>query len=406
MAVLLAAFAVGVGYGVVLPFLPFLLERLGQSSSGGAIQRTTGLLTGAYTIGPVIFAPLWGALSDRMGRRPVLLIGLLGFTVTLGLSAAAASLTTLYAARLLNGAFAAAVTPIILAIIADCSPDDGWRARRFGWVGIASISGLLAGPMIGGLSGLLISAKGATGLAAPLLVATGLSALATASMGLLRAVPPPRPSRQTAVGRPSPRQASMIGLLVLTGVSAAAIGSFHVGLALQGRSLSMEARAISLMFAECSLVMLVAQALVFSPWVRASVTRMLLVPTFIVLAGSFVLLSGMASFVPLRATVDLFSASAGVLAPILLFWISRVAGEAQGLQLGWQSAVASLGQTTGSVATGLFLASSLWTGSVFMIMAAVLALAGIAALPVARALKSLDLATVSGSAARLFRETE
>lgn len=405
MALLLAAFAVGVGYGVVLPFLPFLLERLGQSSSG-AIQRTTGLLTGAYTIGPVVFAPLWGALSDRLGRRPVLLIGLIGFTVTLGLSAAAASLTTLYAARLLNGAFAAAVVPIILAIIADCSADDGWRARRFSWVGIASISGLLTGPMIGGLSGLIISAKGATGLAAPLLVATVLSALATASMGLLRPAPPPRPSRRAAAWRPSPPQASMIGLLVLTGVSAAAIGSFHVGLALQGRSLSMEARAISLMFAECSLVMLVAQALVFSPWVRSGVTRMLVIPAFVLLAGSFVLLSGMVSFVPLRATVDLFAASAGVVTPILLFWISRAAGEAQGVQLGWQSAVASLGLTVGSVATGLFLASSLWTGSVFMIMAAVLALAGIAALPVARALRALELATVSGSAARPFRETE
>ncbi len=403
MALLLAAVAVGVGYGVVLPFLPFLLERLGQSSSGGAIQRTTGLLTGAYTIGPVVFAPLWGALSDRLGRRPVLLIGLIGFTVTLGLSAASASLTTLYAARLLNGAFAAAVVPVILAIIADCSDDDGWRARRFSWVGIASISGLLTGPMIGGLSGLLISAKGAMGLAAPLLVATALSALATASMGLLRAAPPPRPSRRPAAGQRSPPQASMIGLLVLTGVSAAAIGSFHVGLALQGRSLSMGARAISLMFAECSLVMLVAQALVFSPWVRSCVTRMLVVPAVVLLAGSFVLLSGMASFVPLRATVDLFSASAGVLTPILLFWTSRAAGEAQGVQLGWQSAVASLGQTIGSVATGLFLASSLWTGSVFMIMAAVLAVAGIAALPIVRALKALELATVSGPAARSFR---
>ncbi len=151
----------------------------------------------------------------------------------------------------------------------------------------------------------------------------------------------------------------------------------------------MGTRAISLMFAECSLVMLVAQALVFSPWVRAGVTRMLLVPAFVLLAGSFVLLSGIADVVPLRATVDLFSASAGVLTPVLLFWISRAAGGAQGVQLGWQSAVASLGQTAGSVATGLFLASSLWTGSVFMIMATVLALTGFAALSVVRALKAL-----------------
>ncbi len=96
--------------------------------------------------------------------------------------------------------------------------------------------------------------------------------------------------------------------------------------------------------------------------------------------------------------MDLFAASAGVLTPILLFWISRTAGDAQGAQLGSQTAVASLGQTLGSVATGLFLASSLWSGLVFMIMAVMLMLTCLVAILLVRGLEKLP-APVRGGAA-------
>lgn len=393
IALLAAAFAVGVGYGVVLPFLPAVLERLGEPSTGGAIQRTTGWLTGAYTAGPVLLAPLWGALSDRIGRRPVLLVGLAGFAVTLGLSAVAPSLTWLYAARLSNGAFAAAVIPVVLAILADHAPDEAWRARRFSWVGIASIAGLLAGPMVGVLSALVAQTQSRSGLAAPLMIATAFAVVATIFTAMFQPKTAPNPRSAIAVEPlAAPPRWLFNGLMLLTGASSAAVGSFHVGLALQGRASAMTPPAISLMFAECSLVMLFAQLVVFSRWVPQDSTRRLLVPALLLLAASFLLISGLVARAPLRAAVDLFAASAGVLTPILLFWISRTAGEAQGRQMGRQTAVASLGQTIGSVATGLFLASSLWSGLGFTIMAVVLIVAGLAALPIVRGLKAIGAA--------------
>jgi len=76
---MLAMFAVALGYSVVLPVLPFLVERLLGAADPAAASRHTGLLTGAYTLALFLFAPLWGRLSDRHGRRRVLLLGLGGF---------------------------------------------------------------------------------------------------------------------------------------------------------------------------------------------------------------------------------------------------------------------------------------------------------------------------------------
>ena len=75
-ALVLAVFTVSVGFGVVLPLLPYLIERLlGAGVEAAQISRHTGLLTAVYTLSLFLFAPLWGRLSDRRGPRGVLLIG-------------------------------------------------------------------------------------------------------------------------------------------------------------------------------------------------------------------------------------------------------------------------------------------------------------------------------------------
>ena len=128
---MLAVFTVSVGYGVVLPLLPYLIERLlGAGVEAAQVSRHTGLLTGVYTLALFLFAPVWGRASDRLGRGNVLLVGLLGFGITMTVFSFVDSLTAVYAERFLSGVFAAAVTPVAAAAIGDFATTDQARARR------------------------------------------------------------------------------------------------------------------------------------------------------------------------------------------------------------------------------------------------------------------------------------
>ncbi|MBH0128401.1 MULTISPECIES: MFS transporter [Gammaproteobacteria] len=83
-ALMLGVFTVSVGFGIVLPLLPYLIERLlGAESDAALVSQHTGLLTAVYTLSLFLFAPMWGRLSDQRGPRGVLLVGLLGFGVTM-----------------------------------------------------------------------------------------------------------------------------------------------------------------------------------------------------------------------------------------------------------------------------------------------------------------------------------
>jgi len=149
-ALMLAVFTVSVGFGVVLPLLPYLIERLlGAGVEAAKVSRHTGLLTAVYTLSLFLFAPMWGRLSDRRGPRGVLLVGLLGFGVTMLVFSFVESLAAVYAERFLSGMFAAAVTPVAVAALGNFTTTEQGRARRLAFVSMAGIAGFLLGPMLG-----------------------------------------------------------------------------------------------------------------------------------------------------------------------------------------------------------------------------------------------------------------
>ncbi len=138
------------GVGLLIPILPkFVATLSGRGLSAGA--RDYGLLLGLYGLMQFGFAPLLGALSDRFGRRPVLLLAL-GFTgLEYVVQALAPNLTWLYVGRILAGITGASFTTAS-AYIADVSPPEK-RAQNFGLVGAAFGVGFIAGPALGGLLG-------------------------------------------------------------------------------------------------------------------------------------------------------------------------------------------------------------------------------------------------------------
>ncbi len=375
-ALMLAVFTVSIGYGVVLPLLPYLIERLlGAGREAAQVPRHTGLLTAVYTLSLFLFAPMWGRLSDRHGPRGVLLVGLIGFGVTMLVFAFVESLAAIYAERFTSGMFAAAVTPVAAALGNFAMTEHG-RARRLSFVSMAGIAGFLLGPMLGVFitrfaADLFTLAMPAGSVAIPLAATALLAFLVACAVAF--AVPSGEDhdwSQETA-GAPVDKTAWLVPkLLILTFIASVGIGVFEVGLALRGKQeLGLTPYQIAAMFTECSLVMFVMQAIVFSPWVKPDTTRWLIAPALAVLAAGLFLVPRASNFTLMLVVVGTVAASAGILSPILTYWISAKAGSAQGWQLGRQTAAASLGVTVGSAAGGLLFNVTAMPGASFIVTA-------------------------------------
>jgi len=135
---------------IVIPVTPALVRDLaGGDDAAGA--RYVGLFVATWALMQFVFAPILGGLSDRFGRRPVLLLSMLGLAIDCVLMALAPTLAWLFVARLISGA-AASTMAAANAYIADVTPPDD-RAARFGMLGAAWGVGFILGPALGGLLG-------------------------------------------------------------------------------------------------------------------------------------------------------------------------------------------------------------------------------------------------------------
>lgn len=138
------------GIGLIVPVLPRLIQEF-QGGDIAAASHTTGLLTSLYCLMQFLFAPVLGGLSDRFGRRPVILASLLGSGLDYLLLAFAPNLAWFYVGRLLAGISGASITAAT-SYIADVTPPER-RAAGFGLIGAAFGLGFIAGPAIGGILG-------------------------------------------------------------------------------------------------------------------------------------------------------------------------------------------------------------------------------------------------------------
>lgn len=139
-----------IGWGIIIPVIPSLIEELIQGDISEA-AKIGGWITFAYAIAQFICAPLVGNLSDKYGRRPIILISLFGFTLDYILLALAPTITWLFIGRIIAGITGASITTAS-AYIADISTPEN-RAKNFGMIGAAFGLGFIIGPVIGGLLG-------------------------------------------------------------------------------------------------------------------------------------------------------------------------------------------------------------------------------------------------------------
>ncbi|MBI3222177.1 MAG: MFS transporter [Nitrosomonadales bacterium] len=377
VVLLSAATAVSMAYGVTLPFLPFILERVLQPGQLGAVPWHTGLLTASYTLALFLLSPLWGVLSDRLNRRAVISLGLIGSGASLVLLDNVSNLTMLYASRMLGGIFAAAVLPAVLAYIAEaCTASE--RPRKFAIVASFTSLGFMLGPMVGGwLSSMVLSPSdgmrvvGVLMLDSPFFVIALVSilcALGTVLLSVSHNLP-----RIAADDQVSPTDKKQIRLaLLLTVITVFGVSTAEVGITLLGKqSLLFDPSTISQFFVVCSLVMITVQIGIFPMLMHKFSIQTLLVIAFVLGTLGLGALPYARSIPAIDVLFGMIAAGTGILVPILSSVISAAAGQGQGKAFGQQASAANLGQAIAAASTGaLFFAQP---GTPFLIAASMLA---------------------------------
>ncbi|UCE86271.1 MAG: MFS transporter [Deltaproteobacteria bacterium] len=132
-----------IGFGVLIPVLPLFADRL------GATPVQVGLILTVYALAQLLFLPVWGWFSDRIGRRPIILVSLFGTAVSFAVLAASESLGMIYLSRALAGFFAASIGTAQAVVTDVTEPRD--RARGMGLIGASFGLGMVIGPTLGGL---------------------------------------------------------------------------------------------------------------------------------------------------------------------------------------------------------------------------------------------------------------
>lgn len=164
------------GFGMIIPIMPYYVKSFGASGSAlGALMATYGLLQ-------FLFAPLWGSLSDRYGRKPILMVGIVGNAIAQLFFGLSTELWMLFAARALSGVLSSATLPSAMAYIGDTTSEKD-RGGGMGIIGAAMGVGMVIGPGLGGW-------LGGKSLSTPFFLAAALSVVALALVYFILPEPP------------------------------------------------------------------------------------------------------------------------------------------------------------------------------------------------------------------------
>ena len=369
-----------IGFGITLPVLPFYVERLAQVE--GATQQSVvmqvALLTAVYPLSQLVVAPVWGRWSDRVGRRPVLLIGIGGYVAGQVLFGLAASLPLLYAARIAGGILSSAVLPVAGAYVADVTTDRE-RSRGMAWIGTATSLGFVVGPALGGalvrqeLHGtwryghMLVDSFSTPFFAAG---ALGLLTLVAAFAWLPESLPRDVSASRGEEADARPVLRTLGPLLGLAIAAQFALAMFETTFVFHARgTLNFGPTELGAVFAVCGVVMMFQLAVTSA--LAGRLGEMDQIATGFALMGAsltVLMLPRQMAFV--LALVALLAAGMALIAPNLSARISTAGGRRRaGSALGAQNAANSVGQAGGPLIGGALFA---WQMDVAYVLTGVL----------------------------------
>lgn len=359
-----------IGFGMILPLLPFYAQQF------RATPLAIGLLFSSYSLAQLVFAPILGRLSDRTGRRPVLLASICGSVVAYLLFAKAGSFLVLLLARTLSG-IAASNYGIAQAYIADVTTPEE-RSRAMGMVGAAFGLGFVLGPALGGL--LARFGPGAVPLSAAAL--SGLNLLIALiwlpeSLGReVRGRSQDRPWLDVDGLRGLWRDVPLRGLMLLFFLVMLAFSMMEATLALFCQSrFGFGVAETSWLFAYVGVVLVVIQGGLIGPLARRFGERRLILGGILLMGLGLGLLAATPVVWALAASLGLLAIGSGLHNPSTLALLSRLTREeSQGGTIGLSRSFGALARTLGPPAgTWIFGAAGdgwpFWTAGGLMLVA-------------------------------------
>ena len=344
------------GFGIIIPIIPFLIKRFG----GGGLAL--GQLISIYSIMQFVFAPIWGVLSERYGRKPILIIGVVGNGLGHLFFALSTELWMLFAARALAGVLSSATLPTAMAYIGDATSDTD-RGGGMGMLAAAMSLGMIIGPGLGGWMANL-------SLAAPFFLAAGLSAIALVPVVLLLPESLPVASRkQGKIGNIAEQFRDMgralfgplafslslafvldLGLMIFEGVfSLLALERYQYGPSQVGNVLVM-----------AGIIGVVMQGAMSGPLMKRFGEGMVVKLSLILSAVAFVLMLWPTSSWGVMLTVGFYVVSNSLLRPAITAYISKRAPGGQGEAMGLSNSFMGLGRILGPILGG-FLYDMQWS---------------------------------------------
>ncbi len=359
-----------IGFGMILPLLPFYAQEL------HATPAQIGLLFSSYSLTQLLFSPLLGRLSDRVGRRPVLLVSICGSAAAHLMFALAGSFWMLVLARSLAGV-AAANYSIAQAYMADVSTSED-RSKAMGLVGAAFGVGFVLGPALGGMLARI-------GHQAVPLTAAGLSAInfLIALVWLPESLPAEVRRRSQARPWIDPsglvrvwRNVPLRGLMLLFFLVMFCFSLFEATLALYCQQrFGFGASETSWLFVYVGIVLVVVQGALIGRLVKRFGERRLILSGIALMAAGLVVLPAGPSLWVLLASLLLLALGSGMHNPSTLGLLSQLTHEgSQGGTIGLSRSFGALARTLGPAAgTWIFGAAGpswpFWTAGALMLVA-------------------------------------
>lgn len=336
-----------IGFGIVIPILPYFAEHLGAS------PVEIGLLTGSYLFMQLVTSPLWGRWSDRIGRRPVLIMCLIGSTGAYLLFAFAGSLAMILVARVIGGTLAGKFSTL-QAIIADITDHEN-RAKGMGYFGAAFGLGFIIGPVLGGL-------LGEAGYQLPLLVAAALAAISAiaAALWLGESLPAERRGRTHTLRTVRDlidefnESNGLARCFVLGFLFNFAFSILYVTFALfVERRLDFHTRETGYLFGFMGIISAMLQGGMMGKLSRTYSDQRLILTGLLTTAVGFILLSVAGELLMLLAAITAIAVGSALLTPALSAHVSKLAGvDEQGQVMGYFQSIGTLARMLGMILGG------------------------------------------------------